>query len=377
MRYIFYQTKTYYTNSGDALINNALITALREYGQIYANCERGVPKEFLAMLNLLPGEELFSDSEVDFVQKILKCALKHRKAGDEVYVFSGPGDMYGGSYRMILRNIASGGIFFILRLVGVKTVRIGRSVGPVSKLMAISEWFRALFLTHYYVRDTQSLQRCRDMGIKKVRMCPDLSWIYHKDHSRKINHTQCAMVNIRNAIFDDVEQSFIDATLQQCEKVLHGINDELEGCLKVYVAYQTAEEDTFSRTVYEHLRENFDVELVDSQMKLDEFEKYYGSVDYHISNRMHSLLAGYKYGSLPIALIDTKKHVKIAASLNDCGLSELMVDINETSVDTKAHTFVRNREILLRKIFVCEEENCIRFKRVFSEIFSCRNIEES
>ena len=369
MRYFFYQTKTYYTNSGDALINNALITALREYGQLYANCERGVPKEFLTMLNLLPGEELITSSEVDFVQKIIKCAFKHRKAGDEVYVFSGPGDMYGGSHRMIFRNIASGSIFLFLRLFGVRTVRIGRSVGPVSELMAISERFRALFLTHYYVRDSQSLQRCREMGIKKAQICPDLSWIYHKDHSRKINHTRQAMVNIRNAIFDDVEQSFIDATLQQCEKMLHGISSELGGCLKVYVAYQTAEEDTFSRTVYERLKEKFDVELVGSQMKLDEFEKYYGCVDYHISNRMHSLLAGYKYGSLPIALIDTKRHVKIAATLNDCGLADLMVDIHETDLDAKVHTFVKDREILLQKIFACEEENCLRFKRVFSEIF--------
>lgn len=370
MRYIFYQTKTYYTNSGDALINNALITALREYGRIYANCERGVPQDFLSMLGLLPGEELFSDSEFGFVKAIITCAVRHRKEGGKVYVFSGPGDMYGGSYRLVFRNIASGAIFLILRLFGVKIVRIGRSVGPVSRLMAFSEWFRSLFLTHYYVRDTLSQQRCRKMGIGKVQMCPDLSWIYHMDHPRRKNNTQVAMVNLRNAIFDDIEQSFIDTTLQKCEEVLCALNEELGGSLKVCVAYQTAEEEEFSRTVYERLREHYDTELIGCQMKLNEFEKYYGCVDYHISNRMHSLLAGYKYGSLPIALIDTKKHIKIAATLNDCGLHDLMVDIHETEVKAKAHMFVHNREQLLQEILRCEDANCRHLKAVLSEIFA-------
>lgn len=370
MNHIFYQTKTQYTNTGDALINQALINVLREYGELHTNCSKDIPEDFLDSLGIRPGERVNSSSEFEFIREVLSCSASSRKTGDLVYIFSGPGDLYGGGMRLVIRNLVASLVFPVFRLLGVRIIRIGRSVGPISKMMALSERFRGVFLSRYYVRDTQSLERCRKMGIKKTEFCPDLSWIYDCDHPTKINKTNTVMVNLRNSIFDDVDMSFVEATLQRCEEVLNLLHQSCGDNMKVCVAYQIDEDEAFSKIVYERLRSAYEVEYIGHQMRLEELGRYYGNVDYHISNRMHSLLAGYKYGSLPIALIDTEKHVKIAATFSDCSLNELMVDIFEPIDVQKVASLVAQREVLLHKLYACEEKNRLEIIKVLDLVFS-------
>lgn len=355
MNHIFYQTKTYYSNTGDALINNALINELRKYGALYANCGADVPEDFIASLGILPEEKIVTKSEMAFITKIIKMALQCKKAGDKVFLFSGPGDLYGGGFRLVIRNLASGMIFPLFRILGVTIVRIGRSVGPISKMMAASEWLRGQFLSHYFVRDTKSLERCHGMGIKKTKYSPDLSWIYQSEHVRKVNQTNAVMVNLRNSIFDDVEQEFVEATLHSCEEMLTKMQSVMCGRMKIYVAYQIEEDQRFSKLVYEKLKTKFDTYYIDHRMTLGELERYYSSVDYHISNRMHSLLAGYKYGSLPVSLIDTNKHMKIAATFADCNFGDLLFDIYFPIDEKRLKDVMHRRETLLHKLFECEK----------------------
>ncbi|MBQ8611100.1 MAG: polysaccharide pyruvyl transferase family protein [Oscillospiraceae bacterium] len=369
MDHIFYQTKTYFSNTGDVLINSALIEALRAYGAVHANCSDDIPQYFLDALGIRPSERVSSNKETDFIASVLSCAMKSRKNGDRVFVFSGPGDMYGGGLKLVMRNLASALVFPLFRLYGVHIVRIGRSVGPISKLMAFSERVRCAFLTHYYVRDSWSLARCRKHGMKKVKQCPDLSWLYDSDHAKRVNTTNTVMVNLRNSIFDEQDAAFVEDTLQKCEELLCALNEYLGGKMKVCVAYQIAEDKAFSRVVYNRLSDRFDVQYIEQQLRLDEFEEYYGAVDYHITNRMHSLLAGYKYGSLPIALIDTKKHVKIAATFFDCSLTELMIDIHERESGKVVQRLAANREELLQRIFDCEKKQTEEMKRILDGIF--------
>lgn len=370
MRHIFYQTKTKYSNTGDALINHALINVLRKYGVLHANCSSDIPEFFLSQLGIRPEEKVISNNEFAFIKSVISCAMASRKKGDQVFVFSGPGDMYGGGIRLVFRNFVSGLVFPIFRVFGVKIVRIGRSVGPISKMMALSERVRCVSLSHYFVRDTLSLQRCHKIGIKKAQFSPDLSWIYDAGHARRVNQTNTVMVNLRNSIFDDVHEEFIEDTLCQCEELLAQLNKALHGKMKVCVAYQIAEDQTFSKIVFDRLKATYETEYIDHQMGLNELETYYGNVDYHISNRMHSLLAGYKYGSLPIALIDTRDHVKIAATFRDCDLAELMVDIHEPIDPQHVLGLTHQRWSLLQKLFTCEAEQQAHIVSTLDYVFS-------
>lgn len=368
MNHIFYQTKTKYNNTGDALINKALIEALRTYGQIYANYGDDIPKAFLGELGIRDEERVYCKSEVAFIKSVLGCARKAKKCGDKVFVFSGPGDMYGGGLRLVVRNFASGLVFPVFRMFGVNIVRIGRSVGPISKAMAVSEWVRGLFLSHYYVRDSLSLKRCHDIGIKKTKLCPDMSWAFDSKHQRKVNQTNRVMVNLRNSIFDDTDDTFIQATVQRCKDVLRVIQKETAGNMKVCVAYQISEDAEFSKQVAEILKNDFDVEYIDHQMRLEELAEHYGNVDCHISNRMHSLLAGYKYGSLPISLIDTKHHVKIAGTLQDCKLEDLMVDIYAPLDEQALTELVKNRTAVMDRLWKCEQEKVEQIHTILKHV---------
>lgn len=370
MNHIFYQTKTKYTNTGDALINHALIGALRSYGRIHANCSSDIPPDFLDALGILPEERIVSDSEFAFIKSVIRCAVQGRKTGEKAYVFSGPGDLYGGGRRLVVRNFVSALIFLVFRCAGVTIVRIGRSVGPISRLMAVSERVRCAFLSHYYVRDSRSLRRCREMGIRNVEWSPDLSWIYDPNHAQRINHTNTVMVNLRNSIFDDVDARFVEKTLEKCEELLTELDRCLDGKMKVLVAYQIAEDASFSRSVYERLRTKFTAEYVDHQMRLEELEDYYSMADFHISNRMHSLLTGYKYGSLPVALIDSENHIKISATLRDCDLEELIVDIYEDGSAERICTLAEKRVSLMHKLFGCEKEMQRKIADTLEHVFS-------
>lgn len=368
MNHIFYQTKTHFSNTGDALINHALIEILRKYGTIHANCASDIPMSFLEALGIMPEERVITDGELSFIKTVIIYAIRSRNTGEKVFVFSGLGDMYGGGLRLVVRNLISGCIFPVFRLFGVKIIRIGRSVGPISNFMAFSEWVRCIFLSHYYVRDSLSLKRCKKYGMKKVKTCPDMSWIYDSNHDRKINKTNIVMVNLRNSIFDEVDDEFVEATVKKCEDIISELNKSMDGKMKICVAYQISEDADFSKTVYQRLKQQFDAEYVDHQMQLDEIEHCYGKVDYHISNRMHSLLAGYKYGSLPIALIDTKKHVKIAATFQDCNIENLMVDIYDQT--DRISEIIENRELLMNKLFECEEVQQHAIVEVLDFIFN-------
>ncbi|MBE6727642.1 MAG: polysaccharide pyruvyl transferase family protein [Ruminococcaceae bacterium] len=370
MNHIFYQTKTKFTNTGDALINNGLINTLRKYGKLHANCSKDVPGEFLSALGIMDEERINYESEFAFIKSVIKCARKSKKNNDRVYVFSGPGDMYGGGIKLVVRNFISGLIFPVFRLYGVTIVRIGRSVGPISKLMALSERIRSIFLSYYYVRDSKSLERCRKHGIKKVKFCPDMSWVYHRDHEKKINHTNTVMLNMRNSIFDDLDDTFVEQTLKSCEYVLCKLNSCMQNQMKLCVAYQIDEDKEFSEKIYNYFKDKYPTEYIGNQMKLDELENYYGGVDFHISNRMHSLLVGYKYGSLPIALIDTKTHTKISATFIDCNLFELMIDIYDSDTENKVDFLFNNREDLIQRLISCEKDNQTKIDETLDFIFN-------
>ena len=368
MNYIFYQTKTKFSNTGDALINKALIETLRNYGKLYANCSKDIPDFFINELGIEKEEKIIAPSEFSFIKTVLKYSKLNRK-NNKVYLFSGLGDSYGGNRHQVIRNIMSSLIFALFRIANVKIIRIGRSVGPLSKSMQLSERFRSIFLSYNYVRDSKSLQRCRAYGIKRVSYCPDMSWLYDINDTRTINSTNTIMVNLRNKIFDDVNNEFIDATLNKLDSTLEAFSLMLGNGMKIIVAYQIEEDAEFSKIVYDRLKIKFDVQYINHQMRLDELKQYYGKVDYHISNRMHSLLVGYKYGSLPIALIDPRNHTKISATFEDCGLEKLIIDIYKKEAKENVKYLISQKEKLMKQIFKCEKSMQKKIHTILDEIF--------
>ena len=139
--------------------------------------------------------------------------------------------------------------------------------------------------------------------------------------------------------------------------------------MRVIVAYQVDGDSEFSKRVYDFFKDKYTTEFIDCRMKLDDFPAIYGNVDFHISNRMHSLLVGYKYGSLPIALIDKENHTKISATFADCDLESLIVDLKCGETQDKVSFIYENTESLMNQLFICETCNQNRITEELNMIF--------
>lgn len=356
MNYIFYQTKTKFSNTGDALINNSLLSVLRSYGKIKANCGNDIPEEFIKQLGISENEKLNGYSEFNFIFSVLKYAFKAKFHGDKVYIFSGLGHTYGGSLKKVLRNLIAGFLFPLYSVFGVKIVRIGITLGPISRLLAFTELFRSICIYKYLVRDTASLVLCHKIGIKKAELCPDMSWLYKIHSDRILNNTNNVIVNLRNSTFEEhIDNNYIENLLTKCDNVLSKIKESFSNNLNIIVTYQVLDDKEFSLLVYKRLSKKFNVEFVPKQMDLNDVGQYYGKARYTISNRMHSLLLCYKFGSLPIALIDVKEHIKVSSAFRDCGLSDLLIDVNTPSDNT--NKIINETNLLYNKLIKQEQIN--------------------
>ncbi len=369
MNYIFYQTKTKFSNTGDALINRSLIERLRNYGTLFANCTKDIPENFIKELGIEENERIEANSEFEFVKIIIKYAIKAHKEKGKVFIFSGLGDSFGGNKKAIIRNYIATLIFMIYRLFGVKIIRIGRSIGPITRSMAISEKVRSTFVNYYYVRDTASLKKCKDIGIKKSDLCPDMSWLYSANEKSNINDNNIIMINLRNSIFDDVDDKYVKNLIQKCKEVVQYFDKALNNKMEIILTYQVDEDREFEELIYNELKNDYKISMVSEKLSLKSAEKFYSKTIFNISNRMHSLLFSFKYGSLPIALIDTNNHVKIAATFKDCGLEELMIDLYNEKYEEKINNIIKNKGELFKKIKYCENNNRKKIIEILNNIF--------
>lgn len=377
MNYIFYQTKTKHTNAGDVLINKALISELRSYGKIRANCGNDIPDSFLQELGVLEGEKLPINSEAAFAGTILKEGIKALFNGDRVYVFSGLGHIYGQSYKRAFKNLVASALFGIYRVFGIRVIRLGFSIGPVDKSLAISELIRSLFVSKYYVRDSKSLELCHEIGIRKAMFCPDMAWLYSSESNRKLNSSKTITISLKGSVLKEKNQVYIDALIDRCGDLLEILKQKLGEDMKVYFIYQVTDDREFNEALFKKFSNDYNAEFIDRYLTLDEVKSFYDMAAFNISNRMHSLLLGYKYGALPIALIDIENHLKISSTFDDSKISSLMLDVYDFK-DEDAIDIIENRdqhyeklikkEVDLRKTIISE------FSNIFEDVSEARDI---
>lgn len=371
MNYIFYQTKTMFSNMGDALINKSLIDVLRSYGTLKANATKNIPQDFIDELGIRSEERVNASSEFMFLVTIFKQCICSAFSKDKVFIVSGLGHLHGSSSKKIIRNLIAGLIFPLLRLFGVRIVRIGLSIGPISTGLGFTELIRSFFINYYLVRDSESLKLCHNIGIKKARLCPDLSWVY-KPQTMKNNADKegIILLNFKKYTVERNVNSYRTDLLNRLDLVLSfmvkKINDR---SIKFHVIYQVTEDKEFAFEIFERYKDKYDMSLIYNQLTLNSASEYYGNSFCTLSNRMHSLLLCYKYGSLPIPLIDKAKHMKISAAFEDAGLDELILDLYASWDESQLNNILSQSELMLKKIQKAEKGNSQSIVNVLNGIF--------
>lgn len=364
MNYIYYQTKTKFTNTGDALINKTLLQLLRNYGSLRCNCSKEIPERFIEELGIKEEEKVKTATEFGFVMSIFKSALTGKFKGNKTYIVSGLGHNWGGSFKKCVRNLLASALFPFYRLCGVKIVKIGMSIGPISKGLGVTEKIKSLFINYYYVRDTKSLNLCHDIGIKKAKLCPDLSWSYLSDKKKEINKNNIITIGLKESILNEKDPEYIELMLTRLEQILSSFKQPV----KLIFIYQVIEDKDITFNAYNRLKDKYDSSIVEEQLNLNSALRYYGQACYNISNRMHSLLLGYKYGALPLALIDVKHHVKISQTFIDNNLEDLLIDIY-TDLKEKINDIEKNKVQLFNQIASVEKNMTVEIKNVLNDTF--------
>ena len=367
MNIIYYQTKTQFENTGDVLINNALIHELRKYGKLRCNCSQQIPDEFINELEINDEEKMYCKNDVSFSLKILKNAVKEKKKGNRIYVISGLGHQYGGNFKTNIKIIISAIIFMIFKLFGIKIIKIGSSIGPVTKGMAVAERFRSNFIDAYYVRDTKSYQLCQEIKINKAKLCPDMSWIYLNHHKSQLNDNNIVTVNLRKSILNENDEEYQKKLIETTDIALNEISKSIKN-MRVFFVYQVRRDEEFARTCYEYFKNKYDCYFNERQILLSNAQTIYSESVFNISSRLHSLLLGYKYGALPIAIINKEKHIKISQTFIDCKIDDLIFDINERDIHN-LDSVIQNKNERFKSLIDVEKEKCNEIRNILNEIF--------
>ncbi len=366
--YIFYQAKTQFTNVGDALINYTLLQELRNMGELMVNV-RGIPKDFVEELKIQESE-MISCSELIYNLIILKHSILSLFNSNKIYLFSGLGDATIANNSAAVKTLLSAFILLFLSFFGLISARVGRSVKPLSGLFALIERFRNVSVKHLYVRDSYSLKSYKDMGVSKVGFCPDMSWLFLADNGKKLNENNNVGITFRHSVVGERDEKYIGAIIVKLKDTLMFLQAKHQAPLKMYVFYQVEGDRDFCKEIYESLKSDFDITFLDRTIVMDTLDECYNNFAYHISNRLHSILVGYKYGSFPIALIDTERHVKISSLLTDAKLDALMLDVYSSNIKDKVNYIADNKQQLFNALLKVENESKQQIKQVVDVIFN-------
>ena len=114
--------------------------------------------------------------------------------------------------------------------------------------------------------------------------------------------------------------------VETIKNVVYGIAPIIEG--NIVFSYQCDEDYEFMKEIYEQIEGVKKLRLCSELITLDNAADYYGKAKYILSNRLHVLLLGYKYGAPTICISDIEKHRKIRGIFTDSGLQNVLLDIN-------------------------------------------------
>ncbi len=370
MNMFFINVRTQFGNSGDALINRELIKELRKYGKIFANCGEDVSADFIEDLMLKPEEMVKVKNTFAYSIKIIKCALKSVFSKDTVYSFGGLGDCYGGNFKSIVKDLVSFAVFCIYRLLGVKIISIGKSFGKLTKAKRVSQKIRSIPINYYFIRDVRSINYCKSFGIKKAKYCPDLSWLLCSEKNT-VNLSNAVAITFRSFADINKDADYDDKFINNIVSILRQMKNKLDNKIKVIVFYQVEYDAVFMESIYHRLASlnEFDVQFIPDRIRLKDVEKLYGNLHFHISNRMHSIFLGFKYGSLPIALLDDSNR-KILSTFEDASFTDLIVKIGseENHIINRVNDIFDNQELYLKRLITYENECQAKIENTLKKI---------
>lgn len=368
---IFYKTTADFDNTGEVLIYKSLLQFLRLYGDVIINDDVSIQPLFLNRIGVADNERISRRTRLPFIVYILLSGVRSCFSNRRVYFVTGVGEHALKGMKSVVRNIVAFAFTALLRLCGVKVVRIGMSIRFGGRLEQISEKLLSFAFNHYYVRDSISFTYCHNAGIDKCRLAPDLSWGYKIPTQMSNNEWDGNRTLVFS--FRDFCESDMDNVVYK-EKLtakLIAIVPILARKYKILFTHQCNEDFVYMKYLYERLSVTDNVKIVDELITLDNGYEYYGQAVMTFSNRLHVMLLAYKFGSPTVCITDVKKHRKISGIFHDNSLDNVLVDINQSSnnILTSINNLLDERDLVESRIREREGCNYRELSDIFKGIF--------
>lgn len=364
---IFYKTTAAFDNTGEVLIYKSLLEQLRPYGQIVIDDHNEKSAIFLEKIGVKQDELLSTYSPCPFILAMLLSALTQVVSTRKVAFVTGLGEHRYTTVKSSVKNFSAACLLALLKLLGVKVVRIGMSMHIAGLLPKFSERILSMFVDHYYVRDSLSQRMCRDAGVKCAKIAPDLSWAYAVD-CQKIDDESSEVTNCIFSFRSSLYKGDISKieNLKEAIVILAHTLIRQYGC-SIQITYQVGTDANFAHELYQTLsRQHDNVFLVEELITLENAGSFYGHAQLVFSNRLHTLLLSYKYGAVPIGFIDKSNQKKIVGIFEDVGLEDLLIDFEYVKRASFGFPHVRDA---INKIRDVEKKNRTELQNILNNIF--------
>lgn len=309
-------------NLGDQFITRSLSNALRAFGDV---AFQGAAPEFIR--GTCPPT-LPLPWPLAAVAKLL--------SGGRVYRFAPPGGrLWGRTPNAAKRALSALAAAVARRFLGPKFA-IGTSVIPGTDYgwTADVDWIG--------VRDRDSLDALRAAGAEHADYFPDLSFIEPPPPVQSVPRGTIGF-SFRAGIPEDCWASDYAPRVCAALRTLQGSLTSSDAWSPRFF-HQVAEDAPFNR----HLAGRMGIPLHTPRLTLESMGAFYRGCRFVVSNRLHCLLLGARFGAVPIALT-SRGHTKVASLFRTVGWGALFVPIEEpASFEGKFDAFLRDEEVLRR-----------------------------
>lgn len=374
---IFFPLQTQYTNLGDQLINKVLLDKLQNYGDLIVD-DRGVPEWYIEKLGLLPHQRSSHyGKKLNYL--IIENSLKNKFSHQfkQIYFIYHPGHRYGDrtwleTFSWFRAMLISNSLFYLL---GVRMCSFGISIGPFSTPLQILEKLKSRFMYFYSVRDSISEVYAKSIGIQKVQRFPDIAWLMKIKPAEQIKN----LISIEGQYiifsFRSATNAYTNSNVYANK--LCAILDQIFNlfCLtlnqKLVISYQVEMDYDFCQFLENRYKDRGKVICLKEKLETDTIYDLYHNASMVFSNRLHVLLFSIVSHTLPIAVVDVKKHDKVVGIFQDANLHELIIDIEQDNFQiSHLQSLVNQSESIKEKVNLCYQQTQVIAENLLGSVMT-------
>lgn len=330
-----------------------LVMELSRYGKVFVDC-KNTPREFADFL-VEGGDNIIDTDRCNGVTvkhgNLLKWSNFLMKEKVDIYVTSPGPFMYKEN---ILKSLYFKTIHFTLNALNIKSYKIGNCCSQ-----AISET-RKIALpknTIAYLRSKSSVGLLTSKGERDFHFIPDLAFLLHQ-YVTSPEKTNIVAMSFRNVENTDV---FL-VTLKAVISSLLDLNFNIE------FYYQVDADKDFNEKLCSMFNSKR-VTFLPNKVWYDTLD-YYANKKFVVSNRLHSLLSGAVYGSLPIAIVSSESKVKKIEDVFESSFENYKYYLVESGNIPDLDYIVDKYEVLKDGLESDVRRNCQLCKEVIANISS-------